>query len=220
MLTDPNEIEIISAAIQPGLRHAHGLRGAVEAIIDEFLNTITFQGARLLDLGPGQFDFCELARQRGAIVHAIDKDPAVVKLGNYKRIPTVHGDLRKLNARTFEFQFDGVFCKFSINALWYRDSMFSRRRHRRFIGQISRLIKPGGWAWIAPWNGTKIPVREADKQQILGLQAATFKKMGFWAVALSDDASRHYGVCGDTFNRPLFCFNLPRPAHLANCTEL
>lgn len=84
MLTDPREIEIISKARQKNVRDQNRSRQHFLNILEDFLPLKSLKDQLILDLGPGQFDFGVVARERGAEVMAIDNDPAVVELGRYK----------------------------------------------------------------------------------------------------------------------------------------
>ena len=119
MLTDPEEIRIISRARQKNVRNPSRPRKHFEHIFKDFLEGVDFAGSVFLDLGPGQYDFAEMAKQRGAITHGIDNDSAVVELGRYKPFPVRHGELKQLKASDYDIRFDGIFCKYSINAFCF-----------------------------------------------------------------------------------------------------
>jgi hypothetical protein len=78
-------------------------------------------------------------------------------------------------------------------------------------------LKPGGWGWIAPWNG--LGKRQHDPvqvQEILARQADAFVECGWSAFHLDDDLARHYGVSGAVANHALFIKNLRMPPAIAN----
>jgi len=64
MLTDPEEIRIISIARQKNVRDPNRSREHFHHIFKDFFSKSDFNGLRVLDLGPGQYDFGELARER------------------------------------------------------------------------------------------------------------------------------------------------------------
>lgn len=216
MLTDSREIEIISRAEQKNVRNPNRSRKHFERIFEDFLSNVPFEGRKFLDLGPGQYDFGVLSQERGANVYAIDKDPAVIELGEYKGFTIVPGRLEAIRADQFDTQFDGVFCKYSLSAFWFEND----EKHWEHIQELGKLIKPGGWAWIAPWNGAHESLPPQEVTQILKTQIDAYRALGFWAVDLTDEATRYYGVHGDTANRPLFCLNLPKPRSIKDCPEL
>lgn len=219
MLTDPEEIRIIANARQKNVADPNRSREHFVRIFEDFLCEVDFGDKVLLDLGPGQYDFAELSRKRGAITHGIDNDPWVVKLGEYKKFPARLGNLKDLKALDYDIQFDGVFCKYSINAFWFYPV---EQELVDYIREIVRLIKPGGWAWIAPWNGvpTKANISQEGVDRVLSAQALAFKEAGFSAVDLTESLSRYYGVHGRTGNRALFFLNLPRPDRLKKCRDM
>lgn len=214
MLTDPREIEIVSRARQKNVRDPGRSREHFERIFADFFAGTEFAGKRFLDLGPGQYDFGVMARERGATVVGIDNDPAVVELGRYKGFEVREGELRKLAAADFDGRrFDGVFCKYSINAFWHWDD---EERHRRAMREIAALTAEAAWGWMAPWNG--VPKASGlSAQQIdaaLRVQSEEFRAQGYEVFELSEELSRYYGVHGTTGNRALFIRNLPAPARI------
>lgn len=211
MLTDPQEIRIISAARSKTVRDPKRSREHFERIFADFLPDVRFEGARLLDIGPGQYDFGEMARARGAEVFNIDKDPAVVELGRYKGFPVIEAGIKKISRDQFPCLLDGVFCKFSINAFWLPGD--AQLAH---IDEICSMLQPEGWGWIAPWNG--VPKnQQLDRgrvQEILARQADGFRRHGFEGLELTPEQSLYYGVHGHTANCALFIRNIPLPGRL------
>ena len=219
MLTDSEEIRIIANARQKNVADPNRPREPFVRVFEDFLCEVDLRDKILLDFGPGHYDFAELARKRGAITHGIDNDPYVVKLGEYKKLPVRLGNLKKLKASDYGIQFDGVFCKYSINAFWFYQDEQELVDH---IQEIANLIKPDGWAWIAPWNGVpkKANISRKAVDRVLFVQARAFKAVEFSAVDLTETLSRYYGVHGRTGNRALFFLNLPRPDRLEGCLYL
>ncbi len=72
MLTDPVEIEIISKARQKNVAGSRRSRVHFNRIFEGFLKRVKFSKTRVIDLGPGQYDFGVLAMERGAEVWAMD----------------------------------------------------------------------------------------------------------------------------------------------------
>ncbi len=217
MLKDKREIEIISRARQKNVADPKRSREHFERIFADFLSGVRFEGARLLDLGPGQYDFAELADARGAVTEGIDRDEAVVELGEYRGLPVRRGDLKKLKAADFDTRFDGIFCKFSINAFW-----FDGAQQSAYVAELEALLEPDGWGWIAPWNGQpkKDPLSDDQVTRVLRAQADAFREAGFVGFDLTDELAKHYGINGATANRPLFVQNLEVPVAVEGCTRL
>lgn len=216
MLTDPVEIEIVARARQKNVRDPNRSRVPFENIFADFLEGAPLADATVLDLGPGQYDFGVLARAEGAECFAIDNDEAVIELGRHKRFPVVHGRIQDLDADTFGRRFDGLFCKFSINAFWYHDAPDA---HADFVARLFSLLKPDGWAWIAPWNGAG---RHAPSS--LAATARTQERLmaehGCIGHDLTPELARRYGVTGTVFNHALFVRNLTLPGALRGCAAL
>lgn len=215
MITDPEELKIIEKAIQPGVRYAKASRAAIKNILSDFFPNVVFEGKKFLELGPGHWDFAELARERGATTNGVDNDPAVVSLGKYKGFPVREANLEYIQAADYEHRFDGLFCKFSCNAFSFHGNQ-TKLTNRG--SELADLLNPNGWAWVAPWNGPPAGLGGQKIQKILTLEIESFKKAGFIAIELSKADSLHYGVSGITENRPLYIKNLPIPERLCeNC---
>lgn len=210
MLTDSKEIEIISRALQKNIRNPHRSRIHFLRILEDFFSNIQFEEKIFLDLGPGQYDFGVLARERKASVYGIDHDPSVLELGKYKNFTVKFQNIMNFKASDFPFQFDGLFCKFSINAFWFFND---DEKHVRFINEIGKSIKPGGWAWIGPWNGllANQDISKKEINHVLSVQSKSFMELGFSQINLTKKLTKYYGLHGNTCNRALFCLNLNKP---------
>lgn len=203
MLIDPTEIAIIAKARQANVRDPKRSRQHFEAIFEDFLAGVPFAGQTVLDVGPGQYDFGEMARARGARVIGIDRDPAVIELGRYKRFEVIQTDLRAFHPGLLAAPVHGIFCKYSLNALWFYNDVCGLRVHTQaFID----ALRPDGWAWIAPWNGSPkaLALSAADREAVLEVQRDCFRGAGFGFRQLSEAETRCYGVHGDTADNALF----------------
>lgn len=202
MLTDPVEIEIISRARQKNVRDPGRSRVHFERIFADFLHGTKLHGQKLVDLGPGQYDFGVIARERGADCWGIDNDPAVIELGRYKKFRVEEGRIHDVSAQRYGQDFDGLFCKFAVNAFWYWNDP---EAHADFVGRLFSLLKPSGWLWIAPWNGPpKERIGQPGIRETLALQTELFRSRGCEAFDLGDGGARHYGVHGKVANNVLF----------------
>lgn len=211
MLTDPTEIEIIKSAKQKNVRHPGRSRQHFINIFDAFFTTKTLRNKAVIDLGPGQYDLAELLREFGSRCLGIDNDPAVLELGRYKNrnIEVREGDLKNIDLSDLAGQWDGLFCKFSINSGWFADHSDAHRRH---IKDLVGTLKPDGWGWIAPWNGIPAtPKPHTAHREALRIQRQEFKRYGFDCIELTDAQSRKYGVHGKCMNRALFIRGLRCP---------
>lgn len=206
MLTDPKAIDIIKAARQKNVRDPLRSRKHFENILSAFFDGVTLDG-RYLDLGPGQYDFCELAREQGATCMGVDFDPPVLELGRYKGFDTLELDLKALPEHDFGETFDGVFNKFALNAFWTGNDA---EQQALMAQAINALIKPGGWGWLAPWNrplpGTT--PSEEEQQNVLRLQKDAFEACGFETILLTLAQPKTYGVNGNVANNIVYIKNL------------
>lgn len=134
-------------AIMPALRKRERLPRAFLAIIDDCLSQARFQDAAILDIGPGHWDFLDIARSRGARrTMGIDFDPAVCRLGEMRGHDVAQADLRKGWPLGGD-RFDGIFCRASINIYWFDEASLAD-----FLGAMAAAAGPEGWIWIVPWN--------------------------------------------------------------------
>ncbi|MCB1878786.1 MAG: methyltransferase domain-containing protein [Gammaproteobacteria bacterium] len=219
MLTDPKEIEIISRARQKNVRDHKRSRQHFVNIYDDFLQDVEFNGSRVIDLGPGQYDFGVLATQRGASeIVGVDNDVAVLELGEHKGFHVKEGRIQDINSDWFGKPFDGVFCKFALNCFWFWEDAPAQLE---FVDRVASLVKPEGWAWIAPWNGApkSANLGQSDIAKILDRQASQFKKHGFDAFNLTPELAVRYGVNGVVANNAIFLKRLPLRV-LSECKSL
>ena len=106
MLTDPKEIEIISRARQKNVRDHRRSREHFTRIFADFLADVPMQGQRLVDMGPGQYDFGVLARERGAGTVGLDHDEATQVLDQSSIAAAKLEALRAKSAQPDDSDFD------------------------------------------------------------------------------------------------------------------
>lgn len=148
MLYTDEERAVMEEAIQPNMRNKNILVQPFKNIVADFLAEVPLKGARVLDIGPGQFDFLDLMKSYGASVTVgIDFDHAIQKLGAMRGHEVVITDLRSGWPLKGE-SFDGIFCRGSLNCFWYSEE----DKLREFLDNMVASLSPKGWMWIAPWN--------------------------------------------------------------------
>ena len=205
MLDDPKAIEIISRARQKNVASASRSEHDFDCLLKDFFSSHEFTGELIMDLGPGQYDFARRVRDAGGTVEHIDKDPAVVELGQYLGFEVAQGNLRSFDYSKRKARYDGLFCKFSINAFWFQPA----DEVRAAIRAIDSMLKPAGWGWIAPWNGLpKNGWEDRDPNPFLDAQAEAFSECGWAGYELTDDLTDRYGITGNVQNHALFVRNL------------
>ncbi len=158
MLYSDEERAIMARAIQPNMRFGNVLVEPFEAIVREHRLRLE-PGMRILDIGPGQCDFLDVAKARGTQTTGIDFDPAICELGRLRghRMECVNlqatwpPDLGR---------FDGIFCRGSLNPHWFANQP---QRLSNLLERMSESLEPGGWLWIAPWSQ---PVAAGDRKAI------------------------------------------------------
>ncbi|HWB20323.1 MAG TPA: hypothetical protein VG711_08500 [Phycisphaerales bacterium] len=217
MLTDPKAVEIISRARQKNVAQPARGEQDIKNLLADFFTPAHFTSKNILELGPGQYDFARSARDLGAIVEAIDSDPAVIELGNYLGFSVTQANLKHWNPTDSAAHYDGLFCKFSINALW----LDSPEEVASQIRTLDSLLKPAGWGWIAPWNGGKIINEQPAKiQPLLDAQIAAFKSAGWLTFNLTKDLTLRYGINGSVANNTLFIKNISIPSVLSSASRI
>ncbi|MBL8890164.1 MAG: class I SAM-dependent methyltransferase [Planctomycetaceae bacterium] len=175
MLYDQTEIEIARLAIEPGCRLPER-NHSIDGVYRRFFQKVVFKNKTFLELGPGHYEFCDLVKRLGGNAIALELDPAMVKLGQYRG-----HEVHQVNLSKERFwhdlgrQFDGVFCRGSINATWFPE----RGQHEEFVHGIASLIKPGGWGWISPWNANSANLPDAQAEETYRTQEACFASEGF-----------------------------------------
>jgi hypothetical protein len=193
VLRTENEVAIMATAKQPGLRAADR-QVRLDEIMDDFALAGRCAGSRILELGPGHFEFAELARDAGALeVVAVDNDPAVVQLGEARGFRTLEMDIREISLDSLGGPFDGIFCRSSFNAVWFG---VSREVHEEWADRLASLLAADAWAWLAPWN-YRIPEPSLDTTlTAIRHQVDTLVRRGFLAFRLGSELAHHYRMPG------------------------
>jgi hypothetical protein len=200
MLRDAEEQRIMAGALQPKLRSPDNPDRYLKAIFRDFLDCPALAGQRILELGPGHFDFAELLRGAGAEVVAIDNDPAVVALGVRRGFVCHHAYLQHFDFAPFRGAFDGLFCRGSINAFWYPDD----RDQIRFVNAIGGVLNAEGWGFVTPANGLPSEAHTPERlDAILESQKRALASNGFESHEVTKAIAAKYGL-NDMVNRIVF----------------
>ena len=217
MLKDPKAIEIISRARQKNVALENRSEQDFKNIFSDFFRKYDFADELVMDLGPGQYDFARRVRDRNGIVEHIDMDQAVVELGKYLGFEVSQGNLKSFDYAQRAARYDGLFCKFSINAYWFDSAQEVKSK----IIAIDAMLKPSGWGWIAPWNGLpKKGWEDRDPQEFLDAQIEAFGECGWIGYELPDELTKRYGITGTVQNHPLFVRNMECSKALALATQI
>lgn len=190
MLYNEQEISLMANAIQPNMRNKTSIV-PFQHIVQDFFTQEHFQGKHVVDLGPGQCDFLDIAKHCGAITYGVDFDPCVTQLGKLRG----HNMAGAQNFQeTWPYEknkFDGIFCRGSLN--YYATVKNGPQDAIAFLSQVFSSLKPGGWIWIAPW--AKFAEEQADiASEVFALVHTFLKKHGVTIAVPSKGAVTHYGV--------------------------
>jgi hypothetical protein len=200
MLFTDEEKEVMKNARQSNMRNPDVGRQPFLRILEDFFEGMSMKRNTVLDLGPGQWDFADLIKEKPRTnIFGVDDDPAVIALGKLRGYECCEHDMKEPLPYVFGGVFDGIFCKYSVNAFWFPE----RRAHYEWIDRLMEMLAPGGWFWFAPWNGGDSTSSIATR-----VQWDRFHYHGCVCVELSEEESIKYGVHGVTHNRPLFTKNL------------
>lgn len=190
MLFDDEEVQIMSAALQPHLREPHRSELISRRIFEDFLAARDLAGCRVLELGPGQYDLARMVEGAGATMVSMDHDPAVIALGRKRGYNVIQADFRTFDWSSLRGQFDGLLSRGSITPLWARDN----GGIGSFVNVICSALKPSGWGWIAPWNNALADFAPDRAQTLLKDERQAFGRNGFRAIDPVPQAIMRYGL--------------------------
>lgn len=193
MLRNNNEVKLLSNAMEPGIRNPSRRADQFPSIINRFMSNVAWDCAKVIDLGPGHFDFGEEARKRGAVVTGLEMDPVVVELGQLRGFSVIQCDLTNFDfSASFSNKVDGIFCNGSINAYWFHGRDVE---HVDYIRNLISALKPNGWAWIAPWNSPKSEIYDAaEVRKTFEVQRQTFESHGFVTLEINRFQRWRYAI--------------------------
>lgn len=200
MLYDLREVEIAKNATQPNLQSADR-NHAIDGVFSRFFSRTNFRGGKFLELGPGHYEFCDVVKSRGGQTEALELDLAMVELGRHRGHVVHHVDLAKdAFWKQLGTQYDGVFCRGSINATWFT----TFEAHQSFVQGVSSLIKPNGWGWISPWNANSNKLESSIAENAYLFQKRCFQEAGFRVVKCNRLHARRFHL--STEKRPYLIF--------------
>lgn len=136
-------------AWEPGIADPSRSRVHFLHIVSCFFKKDRIDGARILDLGPGHYDFGHIAAELGATVVGYELDPAVIRLGKLKGFEVIDGDVYDVDKlASLKDSFDGLFCRGSFNSRNFTES----EAHRNYLTTLLSVVKEGGFFWVSPCN--------------------------------------------------------------------
>lgn len=211
MLFDGEEIRIMSTARQSLLRNPDYPVDHSEIIFNDFFGVYKFAGTKILELGPGQFDFARMVEAAGGKLVSIDEDPAVAALGRKRGYDVIEADYRDVDWSSLKGTFDGLFARASINAF----NFFEPEPLSALIDAFCSVLKPEGWGWLAPWNGGPPDPAQAYIQLMLKTQREAFERHGFTSYEPAPAVASRYKI-SPCENCILFTRNIANADFLMN----
>lgn len=207
MLTDSQEIALVSTAQEPGLRDPRRNANGPQEILRDFFRDMNLKGHTALELGAGHYEFCELLRDRGVAMSAMELDPPIGELGRRRGFSIFMHDIRELPTFVPSSQFEGLICKGSNNPFWFYGD---RAGLETFTDSLTKLVKPGGWSWVVscPWTRESVPPREF--QAWLDVEASLYAERGYrrWLVP-HRFVGAHYGISVPCHGLAVYTLGLP-----------
>lgn len=192
MLTKPEEIECVKSAWESGIADPSRPRDHFERIAICFFHDLNLRGSRILDFGPGHYDFGHCLADSGATVIGYELDPAVIKLGRLKGFQVIEGNVYDVeHLERLRESFDGLFCRGSINSRIFEDTA----AHQAYLKAMISVVKPGGFCWISPCND---PVgaltSDVHFERIITEQIDFFREENFQIYEEDDDLTNAFGL--------------------------
>lgn len=168
MLHTPEEREIMRSAWIPTLRPDATFDpfplACLKNILDDFTNPSCFDKKQILDVGPGQCDFLDSAKDLGAQTFGVDLCPAVVTLGTLRGHAMTAADFR--DGWPFRGRkFDGILSRAAIASGQMgaiKNGAAGLAAFIEFLEDLAASLSPGGWLWVLPWNATTNEAVEAE----------------------------------------------------------
>lgn len=181
MLRTTEEIQLLATAQEPGIRNPLRSEHGPKEIVRDFFAGVNVTGQRVLELGPGHYEFCEAIRRLGVSAEALELDPPVIELGRRRGFNVWPGNLTQLPTLGIAPGYDGLFCKGSNNPFWFHGDEVALRTYTQ---AMLRLVKPGGWLWVVscPYMDSALPAPEFHRW--LEVEAGIYRELGFteWII--------------------------------------
>lgn len=159
----------------------------VANIINDKFELEHFSGKRILEIGPGHYAFALIARELGAEVVCLERDPSFIKLGILLGFEVLEVDYNELTLGYFNEKFDGLWIKGTFNACNYSNEVDIFR----VAEALTSVIKEGGWGWFAVVN--KVQGNQNDSNHFLRERIDTQRRAlekNEWHATLIKDAER------------------------------
>ena len=157
-------------------------------------------GARVLDIGCGAGRTTAALAQRGYRVTAIDYSPDMVAA---TRSRGLDAEILQMDAATLAFadrSFDAAL--FSFNGL---DGIFPSQLRRRALGEMHRVVRPGGVLYFSGHNWLGALGRSGGN----GVAAEWRRKMNFVLAQRPRTFAAGYGVYRDDFGEQILYHRTP-----------
>jgi hypothetical protein len=181
MLQTAEEIALLACAQEPGIRDPRRSEYGIDNIITDFLGCVSLRGQRVLELGPGHFEFCEAVRRRGGTAEALELDPVVAELGRRRGFRVWPGNLVDLPQLGLDGPYEGLFCKGSSNPFWFHGREDALRE---YIAEMVRLVRANGWLWVVACPYSDGHLSDREHTDWLAVESRIYAEFGWsaWSV--------------------------------------
>lgn len=176
-------------------------------IINDFFDPEHFQGKTILEFGPGHYSFAMLARELGANVICVDRDPVFVQLGWHLGFRVIEKDFHAVTPRDIGVSIDGIWIKGAFNAARLGD----RLKVEGFTRLLSQVLFPCGWGWCVTVNRVNDQDSPEGARRLDGwieTQRQCFAEAGWLSTRIHEQDRRRYAL-KYSGSRYFFTKNLP-----------
>lgn len=172
-----------------------GVHRAVRAanILNDFFEAEHFYGKTILEFGPGHYSFALLARELGATVICVDRDPVFVELGRHLGFHVIDKDFHDVGLEDIDTKADGLWIKGAFNAARLGNS----QQVEGFVRLLTRCTTKEGWGWCVTVNRLKNQESPEGKQRLdrwIETQRQFFNNEGWDSRLINENDRARYAL--------------------------
>lgn len=105
---------------------------------------------RILEFGPGQYDFLDCMKQKGFETFAVENKPVLVELGRLRGHRVIEHDYVESWPDLGGEKFEGIYSRAALSVFRYPLVHPSRFTLQNMLDSISSAVRHTGWLWISP----------------------------------------------------------------------
>lgn len=179
-------LEIVSKSPMSKYRKTQPGRARKTArLLNDAFADVSSLGTKLVEVGPGLYQFALIARHLGATTVCIEQEHAHAELGRHLGFEVWEDDFFSLDAKLAA---DGIWMK----NLQYRGS-YDEASLRVFAQRVTNMLNEGGWGLIVLRNGGH-DYSDDDIPLELQAQKKAFEECGWSALRLNAPLRERWGL--------------------------